>query len=48
MYGVGGERQLPETTLDHLTGYEGVRQIEVHVTNTLGWSATTSQVEPRA
>jgi hypothetical protein len=22
-------------------GYEGVRQIEVHVTNTMGWSATT-------
>ena len=27
-------------------GYEGVRQIEVHVTNTLGWSATTGQVQP--
>lgn len=27
-------------------GYEGVRQIEAHVTNTLGWSATTGQVEP--
>ena len=27
-------------------GYEGVRQIEVHVTNTVGWSATTGQVEP--
>ena len=27
-------------------GYEGVRQIESHVTNTLGWSATTGQVEP--
>ncbi len=27
-------------------GYEGVRQIEVHVTNTMGWSATTGQVEP--
>jgi magnesium chelatase subunit H len=27
-------------------GYEGVRQIEVHVTNTLGWSATTGQVAP--
>ena len=25
-------------------GYEGVRQIEVHVTNTMGWSATTGQV----
>jgi magnesium chelatase subunit H len=27
-------------------GYEGVRQIETHVTNTLGWSATTGQVAP--
>ncbi|MCI1193701.1 magnesium chelatase subunit H [Calidifontimicrobium sp. SYSU G02091] len=27
-------------------GYEGVRQIEVHLTNTLGWSATTGQVQP--
>jgi magnesium chelatase subunit H len=27
-------------------GAEGVRQIEAHVTNTLGWSATTGQVEP--
>ncbi|MEJ8848838.1 magnesium chelatase subunit H [Variovorax rhizosphaerae] len=27
-------------------GYEGVRQIEAHVTNTMGWSATTSQVQP--
>jgi magnesium chelatase subunit H len=27
-------------------GYEGVRQIELHVTNTLGWSATTGQVAP--
>jgi magnesium chelatase subunit H len=27
-------------------GYEGVRQIEVHVTNTMGWSATTGEVEP--
>ena len=27
-------------------GHEGVRQIEVQVTNTLGWSATTGQVEP--
>ncbi len=25
-------------------GYEGVRQIEAHVTNTVGWSATTGQV----
>jgi magnesium chelatase subunit H len=27
-------------------GYEGVRQIEEHVTNTVGWSATTGQVDP--
>jgi magnesium chelatase subunit H len=27
-------------------GFEGVRQIETHVTNTMGWSATTGQVEP--
>ena len=27
-------------------GYEGVRQIEVQVTNTMGWSATTEQVAP--
>jgi cobalamin biosynthesis Mg chelatase CobN len=27
-------------------GYEGVRQIEAHITNTLGWSATTGQVQP--
>ena len=33
-----------EGMLQH--GYEGVRQIEVHVTNTLGWSATTGHVEP--
>lgn len=33
-----------EAMLEH--GYEGVRQIEVHVTNTLGWSATTGQVAP--
>ena len=33
-----------EGMLDH--GYEGVRQIEVHVTNTMGWSATTGQVQP--
>jgi len=30
--------------LEH--GYEGVRQIEVHITNTVGWSATTGQVAP--
>jgi magnesium chelatase subunit H len=27
-------------------GYEGVRQIEEHVRNTVGWSATTGQVSP--
>jgi magnesium chelatase subunit H len=33
-----------EGMLQH--GYEGVRQIEEHVTNTMGWSATTGQVQP--
>ncbi|MFO0736484.1 MAG: magnesium chelatase subunit H [Labilithrix sp.] len=33
-----------EEMLKH--GAEGVRQIEAQVTNTLGWSATTSQVAP--
>ncbi|MEM7546230.1 MAG: magnesium chelatase subunit H [Pseudomonadota bacterium] len=33
-----------ESLLKH--GHEGVRQIESHVTNTLGWSATTGQVDP--
>ena len=33
-----------EGMLEH--GYEGVRQIEVHITNTVGWSATTGQVQP--
>jgi magnesium chelatase subunit H len=33
-----------EALLEH--GYEGVREIEVHVVNTLGWSATTGQVAP--
>ena len=27
-------------------GYEGVRQIEQNLTNTIGWSATTGQVQP--
>ncbi len=27
-------------------GFEGVRNIESHVTNTMGWSATTGQVAP--
>ncbi len=30
-----------EGMLEH--GYEGVRQIEAHVTNTMGWSATTGR-----
>jgi magnesium chelatase subunit H len=33
-----------EGLLEH--GYEGVRQIEGHVTSTFGWSATTGQVAP--
>jgi magnesium chelatase subunit H len=33
-----------ESMLKH--GYEGVRHIEAHVTNTVGWSATTGQVAP--
>ncbi len=33
-----------ESMLQH--GYEGVRSIETHVTNTVGWSATTGQVAP--
>jgi magnesium chelatase subunit H len=33
-----------EAMLDH--GYEGVRHIEAHITNTFGWSATTGQVAP--
>ena len=33
-----------EALLEH--GYEGVRHIEAHVTNTLGWSATTGEVAP--
>ena len=33
-----------EALLNH--GHEGVRQIEAHVTNTMGWSATTGEVEP--
>ena len=33
-----------ESLLNH--GHEGVRQIEASLTNTLGWSATTGQVEP--
>ncbi len=33
-----------EGMLNH--GYEGVRQIETHLTNTMGWSATTGEVAP--
>ncbi|UVO50824.1 magnesium chelatase subunit H [Sphingomonas sp. SUN019] len=33
-----------EAMLRH--GYEGVRQIEGHVTTTMGWSATTGEVDP--
>jgi magnesium chelatase subunit H len=33
-----------EAMLEH--GYEGVRHIESHITNTIGWSATTGQVQP--
>ncbi len=33
-----------EALLDH--GYEGVRHLELHVTNTFAWSATTGQVQP--
>ena len=33
-----------DTMLRH--GYEGVQQIEAHLTHTMGWSATTGQVEP--
>ncbi len=33
-----------EALLSH--GYEGVRNLETHVTNTFAWSATTGQVQP--
>lgn len=33
-----------EGMLQH--GHEGVRHIECHLTNTMGWSATTGQVQP--
>src|SRR5215213_7198831 len=29
MYGIGGEKQLPEEELDHLSGYEGARPVRV-------------------
>ncbi|EED35208.1 magnesium chelatase, H subunit [Luminiphilus syltensis NOR5-1B] len=33
-----------ESMLEH--GFEGVRNIETHISNTMGWSATTGQVAP--
>jgi GH15 family glucan-1,4-alpha-glucosidase len=29
MYGIGGERELKEETLDHLSGYEGARPVRI-------------------
>jgi GH15 family glucan-1,4-alpha-glucosidase len=29
MYGIGGEAELPESTLDHLSGYEGARPVRI-------------------
>jgi alpha,alpha-trehalase len=29
MYGIGGEQQLQESTLDHLSGYEGARPVRI-------------------
>jgi GH15 family glucan-1,4-alpha-glucosidase len=29
MYGIGGERELEESTLDHLTGYEGAKPVRI-------------------
>jgi GH15 family glucan-1,4-alpha-glucosidase len=29
MYGIGGEKDLPETTLDHLTGYQGAKPVRI-------------------
>jgi GH15 family glucan-1,4-alpha-glucosidase len=29
MYGIGGERRLEESTLDHLSGYEGARPVRI-------------------
>jgi len=29
MYGIGGERELPEQELEHLTGYEGARPVRI-------------------
>jgi GH15 family glucan-1,4-alpha-glucosidase len=29
MYGIGGEDELPESTLDHLSGYDGARPVRI-------------------
>jgi alpha,alpha-trehalase len=29
MYGIGGERELPEAELDHLSGYEGAKPVRI-------------------
>jgi alpha,alpha-trehalase len=29
MYGIGGERELPESVLDHLSGYDGARPVRI-------------------
>ncbi|MGI8461805.1 MAG: glycoside hydrolase family 15 protein [Solirubrobacterales bacterium] len=29
MYGIGGEKEIPESELDHLTGYEGSRPVRI-------------------
>src|SRR5438067_9763586 len=29
MYGIGGESELVETTLDHLSGYDGARPVRI-------------------
>ena len=29
MYGIGGERELPEETLEHLTGYQGAQPVRI-------------------
>ncbi len=46
MYGVGGERELPESTLGHLSGYDGATPVRIGndaITN----SSTTSGHAPR-
>ena len=29
MYGIGGEKELPESTLDHLSGYGGAQPVRI-------------------